>query len=275
MAAPRMELLTALGYQDRIHSLCALIGANLKTTGKGYDAGFHLSSMLTPKAEESLVSIGLESELWWMQPFSYYASVKGSAFLQQQANNLGRRYSLEGQGVFGSIKGNVSLGYVERHLPTFPWENEDVANGVAEGEPYVYLQATMAASVAHEWGLKWSQDVTFRRHVGESGYRLGLSTGPEIRLGPGTLTTQGGFILGADRLRPMAQARFAIRDPFEGKTELCLSAATTSLGRDVPLYQGWYSLDQDKWRFQAMLRLEHPIHGKPEPTVYVSVQPKF
>jgi hypothetical protein len=274
-AAPRMELLTALGYQDRLGSLCALIGATLKKTGKNYDVGLHLSSVLTPKAEESLVSIGLEGELWRVQPLSYYASVKGSAFLQQQADNLGRRFSLEAQGMFGSMKGNVTLGYVERRMATFPWENEDVINGIVEGKPYIYLQTTMAANVAHDWGLKWSQDATFRRHVGGAGYRLGISTGPEIRLGPGSLTTQGGFILGADRVRPMAQVRFAVRDPFEGKTELSLSAATTSLGRDVPLYQGWYSLDQDTWRFQALLRLEHPIDGKPAPTVYVAIQPKF
>ena len=69
--------------------------------------------------------------------------------------------------------------------------------------------------------------------------------------------------MGADRMRPMAQVRFAVRDPFEGKTELVLSAATTSLERDVPLYQAWYSLDQDKWRFQTLLRLSTSVTARP------------
>jgi glutamine synthetase adenylyltransferase len=73
----------------------------------------------------------------------------------------------------------------------------------------------------------------------------------------------------------MAQLRFLIRDPYEGSTELRISAASTSLGRDVPVYQGWYSHDADAWRLQALVRLEHPISGKPNPTVYFSVSPKF
>mgnify|MGYP001114866146 FL=1 len=274
-ATPRMELLAALGYQDKLQSPCALIGANLKHLGHNYEIGLHLSSVLTRQADDGLVSIGLEGELWRMQPLSYYASLQGSALLQQQGDKLGRRYVLKGHGVLGGMRGDVSVGYVERSIATFPWEHEDVGNGIIEGKPYVFLKATMSANVVHEWGLKWSQDVIFRRHVGESAYRLGLTTGPEIRLGPGSLTAQGGVVLGADRMRPMAQVRFAVRDPFEGKTELVLSAATTSVERDVPLYQAWYSLEHDRWRFQTLLRLEHPNDGKAAPTVYVSIQPKI
>lgn len=271
----RVELLTALGYKDSVAAPYALIGTNIKEVGKSYELGLHLSSVVTPKAEWSTVAVGVEGEMWKMQPFSYYASLKGSAFVRQQGDTLGRSASIEAQGVVGSMKGNATIGYVERHMFTFPWENEDIVNGIAEDKSYIYFQTAMAANVAHELGLKWSQDITFRRHIGESRYRLGISTGPEIKLGPGSLTTQGGFILGADRIKPMAQIRFTVRDPFEGRSELCISAATTSLGRDVPSYQGWYSLDQEKWRLQALLRLEHPMAGKPRPTVYFSIQPKF
>jgi hypothetical protein len=217
----------------------------------------------------------MEAELWWMKPLVYYASLKGSTFLRQQADTLGRTATLVGQGSFGSVKGSVTLGYVERQMATFPWENEDATNGIAEDKPYYFLQTAMAANVVNDWGLKWSQDVTFRRHVAEPGYRLGITTGPEIRLGPGSLTLQGGFVLGVDRITPMTQLRFLIRDPYEGSTELRISAASTSLGRDVPVYQGWYTHDADSWRLQTLIRLEHPISGKPNPTVYFSISPKF
>lgn len=270
-----MELLTALGYKDNISAPFVLLGANLRETGKGSSVMLHLSNVLTPNADQSTTTVGVEAELWRMQPLVYYASLKGSTFLRQQGDVLGRTATLVGQGSFGSVTGTVSLGYVERQMATFPWENEDAANGITEDQPYYYLQTAVAASVKHEWGLKWSQDVTFRRLVGESGYRLGISTGPEITLGPGALTVQGGFVFGLDSIRPMGQLRFTIRDPYEGKMELRISAATTSLGRDVPVYQGWYSYDADGWRLQSLVRLEHPIDGKPNPTFYLSVAPKF
>ncbi|HHT27871.1 MAG TPA: hypothetical protein GXZ82_11575 [Firmicutes bacterium] len=274
-AATQMELITALGYKDSVKAPLILLGANLKSAGKNSGLTLHLSNVLVPGTELSTVTVGAELELWYMKPLVYYATIKSSAYVRQQADKLNQSYTIEGQGSFGSVTGSVTLGYVESHLSIFPWECEAVTNGIMEDIPYYFLEAGVAANVVHSWGLKWSQDVAFRTHVNENGYRLGLSTGPEIKLGPGALTLQGGFVLSATGIRPMGKLRFEIRDPYEGDKELRIEAITTSLGRNVPVYQGWYSLDRERWRFQALIRLEHPIEGKSNPTLYISVAPKF
>ncbi|HHW11089.1 MAG TPA: hypothetical protein GXX29_14090 [Firmicutes bacterium] len=275
-ARSQVELLTGLGYKDSISTPFVRLGASIKTIGRNTDFGFHFSNVLCPKEEQSTVTMGLEGGIMKISPPVAYMSLRGSAYIRQQADVIGKTFTFDGKGNIGSFRGSLTIGYTERKVATFPWEDEDAINGVLEDKPYYYVKAGTAALVYRNWGLRWSQDVTFRRHIGENGYRLGLTTGPEFGIGMGLLSLRGGFVFGIDSLRPMAELVFSVADPYEETTELRISAATTSLGRDVPIYQAWYSLNGESVRFQALLRLEHPINGQAtNPTIYIAVQPKF
>jgi hypothetical protein len=276
LARSEMELLTGLGYRDTLSTPFVRLGASIKAVGRNGDVGIHFSNVLCPQKGESTVTVGVEAGFMHVAPPATFFSLRASAFMRQRADITGRTISLEGKGNIGSFKGNFAIGYIERKVATFPWENEDAINGVLEDTPYYYIQLGTAAMVASQWGLRWSQDVTFRRHLDESSYRLGLVTGPQIALGPGYITLLGGVVLGANNIRPMGELRFAVVDPYEETTELRISVATTSLRRDVPVYQAMYSLNTTGGRFQALLRLEHPINGTAtNPTIYLAIQPKF
>lgn len=275
-ARSQMELLTGLGYRDTLSTPFVRIGASIKAVGSNGDIGIQFSNVLCPQKEESTVTVGIEAGLMHVSPPATFFTIRGSAYVRQRADVTGRTITLEGKGNVGSFKGNFAIGYIERKVATFPWENEDAINGVLEDKPYYYVQVGTAAMVASQWGLRWSQDVTFRRHINESGYRLGLVTGPQITLGPGNITILGGVVLGADNIRPMGELRFVVVDPYEETTELRISVATTSLGRDVPVYQAMYSLNTTGGRLQALLRLEHPVDGTAtNPTIYLAIQPRF
>jgi len=274
-ARSQFELLTGLGYKDNLSAPFVRIGAKITAQGRSTDVGFQISNVLCPDKDESTVTVGVDAGIWRSAMLSAF-SLRASVYLRQQADVLGRTFILDGSGNVGSFKGEFSVGFIDRKVATFPWENEDAINGVLEDKPYYYIQAGTAAMVSRDWGLRWSQNVTFRRHLGEVGYRLGLTTGPQITLGPGIVTVHGGFVLGIDSIRPVGELGFTVYDPYEETTELRISAATTSLGRDVPVYQAMYSLKTSAGRFQALLRLEHPINGTAtSPTIYFAIEPTF
>src|SRR5690606_37750763 len=114
----------------------------------------------------------------------------------------------------------------------------------------------------------------WRRGVDSSVSRLGLTTGPEVLLGPGNLAVQGGVLFAPHGIKPLAQVRYLFRPNLAG-LEFELTAATHSLDDDGPVLYGWLGLDGEDVGIGAALRLEEGQHGSVAPAVYFSLHPKF
>lgn len=282
VAANEVELLSGVGYTSKeANGPSLLLGAELTAyerqgslfTGiRETRVGLHASDEIAVDGSPGTFTLGLEGE-WVRRQGPTSLVFFGKVLTRHRGDEAARTLSLGGGGAAGRVSGEVRLDYVERSLTTFPWFQRDLDVVVAE-VPFYRISAGVSAAVLPDYGLKWSQDMRWRREIDSSVSRLGLTTGPEVLLGPGNLAVQGGFLFAPQGIKPLAQVRYLVRPNVTG-FEFELTAATHSLDSDGPVLFGWFGLDGEDLGIGAALRLEEGHQGGVAPAIYFSLHPKF
>lgn len=281
-AGNEVELLSGVGYTSKeANGPSLLLGAELTAyerqgslfTGiNEARVGLHASDEIAVDGSPGTLTLGLEGE--WIRTQGPTSLIFfGKVLTRHRGDEAARTLSLGGGGAAGRVSGQVRVDYVESSLSTFPWFQRDLDVVVAE-EPFYRISAGVSAAVLPDYGLKWSQDLRWRRGVDSSVSRLGLTTGPEMLLGPGNLAVQGGLLFAPQGIKPLAQVRYLIRPNVAG-FEFELTAATHSLDKDGPVLYGWFGVDGEDLGIGAALRLEEGSQGGVAPAVYFSLHPKF
>lgn len=281
-ASNGLELLSGVGYTSKGgNGPSLLLGAEITAyerlgsvfTGmQETRVGLHASDVIAVDGSPGTFTLGLEGE-WTRTQGPTRLSLFGQLFTRHRGDEAARTLSVGGTGAAGRVTGKFRLDYVENALATFPWFQKDLDGVVAE-EPFYRISAGVSASVLPAYGLNWSQDMRWRREVDSSVSRLGLTTGPEVVLGPGNLAVQGGVLFAPEGIKPLAQVRYLIR-PNNAGLEFELTAATHSLDNSGPVLHGWFGLDGEELGIGAAIRLEEGSQGELAPAIYFSLHPKF
>lgn len=279
-----IQLLSGVGYHSNGQSPSVLIGAEYVATSRtgSFFTGLeetrlalHLSDVISVDAGSGTYTVGVEGG-WSRRQGGVQLGAEASLHYRHGDAGWARIAGIGARGVTGRVQGALRVDYVENAYSTFPWFLRDL-NGVAprDGEDSFYrATASLSALVLPAQHLTWSQEIRWRKPAAAGAGNLGMTTGPEFRLGNGKLATQAGILLKPGGIEPLGQVRYELQDP-DGRYSLLLAAATASVEGDGPVLYGWWEMDGDGIGIATAVRLERSHDGELNPAVYFSIQPKF
>lgn len=272
---PGMDLLTGIGYHSVGSGPYVLMGAELTRRSNEFGMGLRISNELGTLEGNNTLSLVASGDWSRMRLPFYTLNLGVTAHLSQRQSQTARDISIQGDGSYGNLRGNLIMGYAGRQFSSFPWAPEDLGDVASEGKSYYYFQGRVTASVLPSHGLRWSQDVEWQRYVNDERTAMSLVTGPDLRVGNGRVSLQSGIVIGPDGMVPLTRLSYRIDslDTKDSLGQLELAIDTTTLSGGGAVLHGTYTLEADWWKVQALVRVEQD--NIQHPKLYFSILPSF
>jgi hypothetical protein len=267
-----MDLVTSIGYQNQEVGPYFLIGAKLVGRWSVGDVGIHFSNVIEPHGDIGTVTVGLEGTYEKkLLPFYIY-SLNAKTSFRQYEGGFSTNLTLLGKGTFGNLRGHFNISYIGNGYTSFPWDSNGMMSPSEENHSMYYAEGGVAAMIFPELGIRWTQDIAWKRSLEDSTSSIAILTGPEVHIENNRIALQGGVVIGSASLIPYGRVTY-FSDSEDERRQIRLSVETASLDGKGLAFNGTYQYDAGWFLMQALMSIK--ANDLSSPKVYFSIQPRL